>query len=101
MRQYIENYREHRDRLREAIDREYPFGAVVKVDHGNFHGIGIVTRTSDCPLDCLPVLVESGNVWYYELETIEYRIPNVYSWPRWIRDQKRIWHGQRESVETT
>ncbi|MEK0451176.1 MAG: hypothetical protein RL088_3444, partial [Verrucomicrobiota bacterium] len=34
-------------------------------------GVGVVVATDGCPPHKIPVLVESGNVWFYELDRCE------------------------------
>lgn len=76
-----------RDLMRWADDH-FPRDAVVWVQGQTRHGI--VSGHGDCPLDKLPVLMESGNVWWYPLTEIRLE-PNVRSWPRWIRKLKLNW----------
>lgn len=83
----LATFRESRDGLQTFVDQRFPVGCVVRVDNPRFHGIGEVRGSDECPPDKLPVLVESGNTWWYELETIVERVP-VREWPRWIRQSK-------------
>lgn len=83
----LATFRECGQQLQALADERFPVGCIVRVDSPRFHGIGEVRGNDDCPLDKLPVLVESGNTWWYELETIVERVP-VREWPDWIRRSK-------------
>lgn len=74
--------------LRAYSESRFPRDSVVRVDNPKFKGYGVVVAHDECPPDCLPVVVESGNAWFYELETISFREPRINRWPRWIRDLK-------------
>ena len=83
----VSAFRQFQSDLRTLADEKWPVGCIVRVDNPRFHGIGEVRGSDECPADKLPVLVESGNTWWYELETIVERVP-VPLWPRWIRQSK-------------
>jgi hypothetical protein len=83
----LATFRECGQQLQAVVDERFPVGCIVRVNNPRFHGIGEVRGSDDCPLDKLPVLVESGNTWWYELETIIERVP-VAQWPRWVRQSK-------------
>ncbi len=83
----LATFRECGQQLQAWADERFPVGCIVRVDNPRFHGIGEVRGNDDCPLDKIPVLVESGNTWWYELDTIVERVP-VRKWPVWIRRSK-------------
>lgn len=83
---FIESYRIRRDALERYKADFYPPLSVVLVSNPSFKGYGIVMPSSgSCAADDLRVLVESGNIWHYSLETIVHREQRVTSWPTWIR----------------
>lgn len=47
-----------------------PQGARVRVDHPRYHGEGIVQYDSGPRKRVIGVLLENGNVWEYEVETV-------------------------------
>lgn len=71
--------------LREYADHHFPVGSVVHVNNPRFRGMGIVVSYENCPPDHLAVLVQSGNYWFYHLNTIVFRERRVKRWPHWIR----------------
>ena len=74
--------------LREYADHHFPVGSVVVVVNPRFRGSGIVVSYENCPADHLAVLVESGNYWFYHLDTIVVRETRPNRWPNWIRVYK-------------
>lgn len=99
----VSRFRDVRDEMTAAIDDHYPRDCVVRVDNPRYHGMGIATRQSDCPLDRLPVELSNGNVWWYELETITERVLDPKEWPSWIREtitaRKKREHERRRQLE--
>jgi hypothetical protein len=63
--------------------KHYPAWSVVDVDSPHFRGVGIVQDSPPEPF--VLVLVESGNAWWYEADTIKRVITDVRDWPRWVR----------------
>lgn len=61
-------YRLIGDRLRDYTNHRFPVGLKVRVDDPRFKGVGCVTREDACPPDKLPIILESGNVWWYPIE---------------------------------
>ncbi len=74
--------------LRDYADHHFPAGCVVKVHNSRYSGYGIVSRMENCPPTHLAVMVESGNVWFYHLDTIVVRETRPNRWPNWIRVYK-------------
>jgi hypothetical protein len=62
-------------------------GQIVRVDNERFHGIGIVDAVIQARGPFIQVLLENGNVWQYEAETVEPEPINIESLPEshWIR----------------
>lgn len=89
--------------LREYANDQFPTGSVVVVVNPRFRGSGIVASYENCPADHLAVMVESGNVWFYHLDTIVVRETRPKRWPNWIRvykiNQKRAELAKRASSE--
>tara|TARA_R110002049_G_scaffold59417_1_gene160660 strand:+ start:2861 stop:3286 length:426 start_codon:yes stop_codon:yes gene_type:complete len=85
-------YRALKRAIESELDRVFPFECVVRVSNPSFHGVGIVARNDACPAHKLPVLVESGNVWFYEIETIDERLTRPRDWPVWVRQRKMQIH---------
>lgn len=81
----VAEYRRLNTWLLDYRQSQCPPGSVVLVHHPRFRGYGIVAHGCDGSPDYLPVLLESGNVWFYELETVVMRERMVSRWPRWIR----------------
>lgn len=77
--------REQCELIRAQKNATFPINSVVAVDSESFHGVGLVTN-SDCPLEQLPVLVQSGNVWWYPLEDCK---PHAGKMPSWLRGYMR------------
>ena len=65
----------------------FPQGSVVRIGDVQFCQLAIVFYDEDCPPDQLPLLMESGNVWWYPIEQCN-RIREPRLWPRWIRQRK-------------
>ena len=70
-----------RDRLVKYRAALFPKGTVVRVECERFNGLGIVVIDGDCPVECLPVFVQSRNVWFYPLEKCR---PFPGPRPRWM-----------------
>ena len=96
----VTRFREARNRLIEAKEASYPQWYVVRVDNPRYHGIGIVSRQSECPEDRLPVLLSNGNIWWYELETITELVSDPAQWPTWIRETMAA-REKRENARRT
>lgn len=86
------NFRYYRQILIESRDKAFPIDSVVYVScEGRFHGYGIVRDCdpSACDADHVAVEVESGNTWFYPVESItQYKIHRE-EWPSWIIRKKR------------
>lgn len=67
LRQLLENYRRAEQALRLFRQANYPTGKAVIVDAEKYHGQGIVDADSLCPITKIPVRLENGNVWYYDM----------------------------------
>lgn len=87
LQQLLAIYRETGRLLERDREQLFPRGCVVRVEHNRFTGLGLVAYSEDCPLDQLPVLLESGNIWWYELETCQ-RVRDPGLWSIWIRQHK-------------
>ena len=79
----LEGYRRGRDQLARYRAAMFPRGMVVRVEDESFDGLGITAVDGECPVDHVPVLVESGNVWWYAIENCRL-FPSPP--PRWIRE---------------
>jgi hypothetical protein len=79
--------REQCEQVRARKAATFPYGSMVQVSNERFHGIGFVDRDESCPLEKLPVRVESQNVWWYPLEDCQ---PYAGKMPSWIR----LWFRQ-------
>lgn len=62
------DYRAIGDRLRAYKNHRFQVGSHVQVNDPKFTGIGVVTLEDACPPDKLPVILESGNTWWYPIE---------------------------------
>lgn len=93
----VNRYRNARADLSKWVADHYPLRSVVLVDNPRYAGMGIVADDNGCPNDKLPVLLSSGNVWWYELETIVERVSSPHRWPVWIREWK-LEYLARENV---
>jgi hypothetical protein len=67
----LNNYRTAANLLDRARHLQFPQGRRVIVHHPRYHGTGEVVLDERCPLDKLPVQLGNGNIWWYELETVE------------------------------
>lgn len=74
--------RERCEQMRAQKLEAFPIGSMVQVNSARFHGIGFVVRDESCPLEELPVRVESLNVWWYPIEDCK---PYHGKMPSWIR----------------
>lgn len=64
----LEMYRQHRSRLRDVRDAEFKTGKPVRVRRDSGHDLyGLIASDESCPLTQLPVTLENGNTWWYEL----------------------------------
>ncbi len=84
----LTDYRMAQKRLQEYKDKEFPVGAVVHI--AGVYGEpewAIVGFTDGCPTDALPLLFESGNIWFRPLENC-HRIRNMQDVPKSIRRLK-------------
>ena len=75
--------------------RSRPFkqNAVVSVKAPSYTGYGLVNwhdkYPEHPPANKLPVVLENGNTWWYDLATIA-AATDISQWPGWIRRQKRV-----------
>jgi hypothetical protein len=75
--------------------RSRPFkqNAVVSVKAPSYTGYGLVNwhdkYPEHPPANKLPVVLENGNTWWYDLATIA-AATDTSQWPGWIRRQKRV-----------
>lgn len=67
VRSVLENYRKATCALRRFRAETFPTGSRVRVDAVNYEGFGVVDADSRCPITHLPVKLQNGNVWYYDL----------------------------------
>lgn len=73
----------------------YKSGQFVRVNDARFRGIGMVSAySSEVPPHKLPVRLENGNVWWYDLESIV-EIVAAKEVPRSVRRMKLRWHGYK------
>lgn len=79
----LRQYRNARERLIEARQREFPVGRGVRVAHERFHGYGLIVDDDGCPLDQLAVKLENGNTWWYELDTCS--LASRDACPSWLQ----------------
>jgi hypothetical protein len=78
--------REQCEQTRAQKSAAFPYGVMVQVNNERFHGIGFVDRDESCPLEKLPVRVESLNVWWYPIEDCQVYAGRMPSWIRsWFR----------------
>jgi hypothetical protein len=83
---YFRAIRERVEQIRAQKNDAFPYGVMVQVDSERFHGIGFVVRDDSCPLEKLPVRVESLNVWWYPIEDCQVYTGKMPSWIRsWFR----------------
>lgn len=85
--------REQCEQMRADKNAAFPYGVMVQVSNEHFHGIGFVDRDESCPLEKLPVRVESQNVWWYPIEDCQVYVGKMPSWIRsWFRarNMKRV-----------
>jgi len=87
--------REECERIRAQKYATFPIGSVVRVDSARFHGVGLVSNETACPLEQLPVLLESMNVWWYPLEDCK---PYHGKMPSWMRGYLR--YNKRRRVKS-
>jgi hypothetical protein len=83
--------REQCEAMRAEKIAAFPDGSVVAVESERFHGVGIVSYDDDgCPLEKLPVRVESLNVWWYPIEDCQPYDGRMPSWMRgYMRSQRQ------------
>lgn len=84
----VSAYVNSRRELLAMSNRLFPRNSAVWLEGPKIYGI--VMGRGDCPEDRLPVLVENGNVWWYQLCAVRPE-PDVRKWPRWIRDAELRW----------
>ena len=73
----------------------YKSGQFVLVNDDRFKGIGMVCAySSEIPPHKLPVRLENGNVWWYDLESIV-EVVAAKDAPRLVRRMKLRWSGYR------
>lgn len=64
----LEAFRKYRDWLKEARDAEFKIGKPVRVRRDSGQDLhGLIAYDESCPLTQLPVKLENGNTWWYEL----------------------------------
>jgi len=81
--------------LHEYRMARYKRGQFVRVNDARFKGVGIVgVYSSEIPPYKLPVLLENGNTWWYDLESIV-EIVAPKDAPRSLRRAKLRWYGYK------
>ncbi len=81
--------------LHEYRTARYKSGQFVRVHDGRFKGVGMVCAySSEIPPTKLPVRLENGNTWWYDLESIV-EIVAAKDAPRSVRRMKLRWHGYK------
>lgn len=82
-------YRELGKSLRSFAAKNYPAGTVVKIARpGGYFLQGFSHFPEDaCPNHQLPVTLENGNVWWYDLDAIT-AIPRS-EWEPWVKREHR------------
>ena len=68
LNELLENYRRAEQALRLFRQSNYPTGTLVNVDAVKYHGPGTVAADSLRPVTQIPVKLENGNVWFYDLK---------------------------------
>ena len=63
----VEAYVAARSDLLALRKARFPTGSWVRVSAEKYDGLGRVVSDSQCPATQLPVELENGNVWYYDL----------------------------------
>lgn len=84
--------REQCEQIRAQKNIVFPYGCMVQVNSERFHGIGYVVHDDSCPLEKIPVRVESLNVWWYPIEDCQ---PYAGKMPSWIRSLFRRFNLKR------
>lgn len=78
MRGVVARYMQAQRRLAAEKLKWFPVGTLVAVDSPRYEGLGVVVTDASCPLSKLPVRIENGNVWYYEVtDCFPMQLPNV------------------------
>lgn len=67
LKRRVRRYNEAWSALATLRSEMFPVKSIVNVDCGQYVGTGKVVSDCGCPIDKLPVLVGSGNVWWYPL----------------------------------
>lgn len=80
------NYRKALIRLAATLDEFFPMNRPVFVEGVKYRGYGCRVADTLCPPDYLAVLLENGNVWFYEPLTC-----TPVSWSQVPKQIRRAW----------
>ncbi len=82
--QLVIEFRRAESKLTAARAEMFPHHSIVRVDNPRFRGFGVVALDHSCGPDQLPVILENGNIWWYDITTCEREDGVVPDWVKRI-----------------